>query len=660
MKKNTAILISLLFFFSKGNAQTHTTDSLQHVLSTAKEDTNKVKLLLALGDAWQFENNDFDKAKACYLQAGALSERIHFNSGILKYLSYYSDVLYQQGLLDSALAMAIDSKNLAAKVKDSAKLMQALFGIGVIYDELKSPLQGIRNVLQARDYYIRKKQMDKAGTCNNELMLLFLQAKQYEQAILYGKEAVALQKKYCAPYRAANPLQNLAVVYEKMIRYDKAAPLLEEALALSKKYHKINDEIIILVNLVDLYFHDNRLSDIKKLTDRILSLSKKMKNDENIYDWQLDMARLYLRQNQIEKAGIYADSALLVAKKMKSDELKRGAYAILSHIAYAAHQYSKALKYDEQIDLTQEVITDSAINRSLIEIQTKYETAKKETQIKQLQTQQALQQLSIQRKKTYLFITLCIIAALLIIGLLYYRNYRRKQKLLLTEQQLQQQKITTLEKEKQLLATEAVLQGQEEERSRLAKDLHDGLGGILSGAKYSLNNMKENMIITAENAAAFERTVAMLDQSISELRRVAHNMMPENLVNQSLGDALKDLCSQVSSGGKLQIDYHDFGMENFQPDNTIKVTVYRIVQELINNIMRHAQATTAIVQLIVKDSMLNLTVEDNGKGFDTAQLNNAEGIGYKNIQSRIAFLKGSIDLRSRSDDGTSVYVQIPV
>lgn len=137
-------------------------------------------------------------------------------------------------------------------------------------------------------------------------------------------------------------------------------------------------------------------------------------------------------------------------------------------------------------------------------------------------------------------------------------------------------------------------------------------------------------------------------------------MMPERLVNQSLSDALHDLCNQISNSTALNIDYRDFGMELAKIDQPVKVTAYRIVQELLNNIIKHADASSAIVQMIAKENNLNITVEDDGKGFDSSQLTNAEGIGFRNLRNRIDYIKGKLDIHSELGKGTSVYVEIPI
>jgi two-component system, NarL family, sensor kinase len=185
--------------------------------------------------------------------------------------------------------------------------------------------------------------------------------------------------------------------------------------------------------------------------------------------------------------------------------------------------------------------------------------------------------------------------------------------------------------QQQLFVTAAMLKSEEQERIRLAKDLHDGLGGMLSGIKYSFTCIKGNMALTPDNAQAFERNMYMLDSSIKEMRRVAHNMMPEALVKFGLDSALKDFCNDIQQSTLLNMSYQSMGLQNINLDQMVAITVYRIVQELVNNTLKHAVAKTAIVQLTKKSTQLFLTVEDDGKGFDTAIINKPTSMGWCNI-----------------------------
>jgi signal transduction histidine kinase len=172
--------------------------------------------------------------------------------------------------------------------------------------------------------------------------------------------------------------------------------------------------------------------------------------------------------------------------------------------------------------------------------------------------------------------------------------------------------------------------------------------------------MKGNLVMTPENAQAFERSMDMLDSSIREMRRVAHNMMPEALVKFGLDTALKDFCNDINQSGALVVNYQSIGLENVQLDQTVSITIYRIVQELINNTMKHAAAKNAIVQVSKSNTGITITVEDDGKGFNPVILQGGKGIGWSNIQSRVEYLKGKLDIQSAADKGTSVHIELNI
>ncbi|MBS1659768.1 MAG: hypothetical protein JST68_01820 [Bacteroidetes bacterium] len=342
------------------------------------------------------------------------------------------------------------------------------------------------------------------------------------------------------------------------------------------------------------------------------------------------------------------DSGIALAIKEDATDALGNLYNTYSKLYFTQNKIREAEDYAYKYDSLKDAANLKELNFYIGDMEVKYETEKKEAQI-QLQRQQ-LQQKTIQN---YFLIGGAI--ALLCIILLGYRNYRHRQK-------LQQARITELETEKQLTATEAVLKGEEQERTRLAKDLHDGLGGMLSGIKFSLSNIKGNAILTPDNALAFERSMDMLDSSIQEMRRVAHNMMPEILLKYGLDVALKEFCNEMTHSGAVHVSYQSVGMRNTAIEQTMALTIYRIVQELVNNAMKHAAAQNVLVQVHAagQDNLLAVTVEDDGIGFNAAVLKQAEGIGWQNIQNRVEFLKGKVDIQSSSGGGTSVMIEMAI
>jgi len=183
------------------------------------------------------------------------------------------------------------------------------------------------------------------------------------------------------------------------------------------------------------------------------------------------------------------------------------------------------------------------------------------------------------------------------------------------------------------------------------------LEGLLAGTKHSFNSMKGNVIITAGNAKAFERSLDMLDSSMKELQRVAQDMMPETLVRYGLDAAVKDLCSDITHSGVLRVNYQSIGLEDAEIEQIVAITIYRIIEELLNNIIKHADVKTALVQVSKTNKRISITVEDNGKGFNTAVIRGAKGIGWYNIESWVEFLKGKVDIQSGPGKGTSVLIE---
>jgi signal transduction histidine kinase len=171
--------------------------------------------------------------------------------------------------------------------------------------------------------------------------------------------------------------------------------------------------------------------------------------------------------------------------------------------------------------------------------------------------------------------------------------------------------------------------------------------------------MKDNLIMTPDNMVVFERSLDMLDTSIKELRRVAHNMMPEILTKFGLDEALKEYSNTVNATNLLAVKYQSLGM-GARLDKATEIIIYRIVQELLNNILKHASASEAFVQLIRENDRLNIVVEDNGKGFDTALFESSKGAGWANIRSRIEYLKGQVDIHSEPGKGTLVNIEFNV
>lgn len=262
--------------------------------------------------------------------------------------------------------------------------------------------------------------------------------------------------------------------------------------------------------------------------------------------------------------------------------------------------------------------------------------------------------LTFKEKINTYYIVFIFIFIILIILLLYAYKQRAK-----SMKQRDELHALALEKEKQnseLSTLTALLEGQEQERGRLARDLHDGLGGLLSGTKLQLSSLDPHQYENIE--AEISKSITQIDGAVEELRRVAHNLMPDLLMKYGLEAAIQEFASRISN---TTLDIHT---EFISYTNSIseekQLILYRIIQELVNNAIKHADTSEIIVQISEEENVLNLTVEDNGNGFDPKRLDVRKTAGFHNIESRVQFLKGTMNITSELNIGTSIELQIPI
>jgi len=654
MRKIVLLAICVLPF--AGKAQKNVFDSIRNRFKTEINDTEKVRLLVQLGNKIKYK----DTVEAWQCQKRIDSFAAVKNNEYFKSQAYFLSATIQ---LAKQPIPAIDNYEKAIKI-----------------------LAKYPNNLRARV---------NMGTIYINLGLVHYNNADFETAIYYYLKAEAVYLKD-NPY---NPdlgilYSNLSIAYGSVNKYADAIAASKKGLAFARKNNDKNN----FANA--LYAYGANLINAKqggdaglKILDTVKQLAVDLNNEGFVYSSNFMFGMYYYNNKQYQKAIDYYNLCLDYAKKLNaaSDignnflnisaneaELKRpkiaAAYLDSSakYLDYSVTNMAKQMYFENYAEVYKQlgnftkafaykdsvgVIKDSiyqADNIHQLEFrEARYNYEKKQNEVYELEADKKIQALNISKKNTLNYFLIAGAITLLLILLLSYRTYKQKQK-------LQQQRIAELETQQQLTATEAVLRGEEQERTRLAKDLHDGLGGMLSGIKYSFNTMKGNLVMTPDNAQAFERSMDMLDSSIKEMRRVAHNMMPEALVKFGLDAALKDFCADINNSGALLVSYQSIGLDHLAIDQTAAITIYRIVQELINNTMKHAAAKTAVVQVSKTNNQLTVTVEDDGKGFDTAILKQAKGIGWSNIQNRIEFLKGNLDVQSEKDKGTSVHIEINI
>jgi len=320
-------------------------------------------------------------------------------------------------------------------------------------------------------------------------------------------------------------------------------------------------------------------------------------------------------------------------------------YLALSEVYAAQGQYQKAYEFHTKyMDKYKTLMGDP--KKTVADFMLSFQALEHEKRIMQKQSEIAAREASIKRQNFWI-ITMCVVSGLLcIILILAYRNYHHKKSLLNQQMHslLQQQEIERLRAE---------AEGEDKERTRIAYDLHDGVLVRLANVKMNLTGLPEFAV-----NSHYQGIVGQLDLVNRELRNTAHNLMPEILLEDGLAQAIFYFCKATEQASGLDIKFQQVGPPLPKLIMQAETAVYRIVQGLIQNIIQHAAATTALVQLQYADNLCSVTVEDNGQGMEHPE--NAEGYGLKSIRNRIKILNGTFDIESEKGHGTTVYLEFDV
>lgn len=362
---------------------------------------------------------------------------------------------------------------------------------------------------------------------------------------------------------------------------------------------------------------------------------------------------VYEKEDYSKALDIYQQSAQYLEKSRPGYFLSNS-YKNIYELGKKLDKTDLALSFLEKYNYLNDSLQTAAMEEILAELEVKYETEKNKQTLR-FQTLE-LGQKTLQRN---LFLGssffLALLALAIFLGL--RSRLRANRKIAVQSNKIQQQKINQLEQEKKILAFNSVIEGQEKERMRIAADLHDSLGGLLTSVKAHFNTLpleQQNQPIKMR----YEKTNRLIDDACVELRRISHNMMPRALSLSGLKGALEDLVQNIEEQGivcKMEL----FGLEKRLP-KTKAVMLYRIFQELIGNVLKHAKANNLLIQVMRHEEELIVLVEDDGSGFNLAEAKLQKGMGLSSIESRVKFLNGSLYWDSVIGQGTTVNIQFPI
>ena len=634
MKKKSAFFLYILFLcvsFMSKKSFSQNVDSLENLLVGKNlSTTDQIEIYDDL--SWFYQNTNMRKSVDHGFSGLKLAQQ---NDDETMEATFYRNIgvaYYMGSVYDSAQTNLDRSLKIVRKIKDR-KLESALYvAFGNLYRMQSRYNDAIDNYLKAIEILEHRKDRYGVGLVYSNIGGVYQVMHNYEQALSYFDKARIIAEE-------TNNQEGLADIYislsdiELYLGNDKDQSLhyAEEALMIYKGIGNVYKENYAMLLLSKIYYHHEDFTKANTLAQEVLQKATNLGFPALTTNSFIHISNIHYRQ------GRYAASAEAAMRVLEVDttdtNLTINAYLNLIRSNAFLGKPEVTVDYLKRYGEALDRYSNKEFQNSLSEMEVKYQTEKKEIRINTLEKERILYGV---------IFAVSLLGIIILLGALYLRQRAKKR--------LAEQQVFQLKKEKQLIATHAILEGEATERTRLARDLHDGLGGMLSAVKLNLFDMKKgNAILASDDVIQFNKVIDMLDSSITELRRVAHNMMPESLSRYGLKVSLQDFCNSMSN-----VHFHFFGNEK-RLENTLEIMIYRSVHELVNNAVKHAEAENINVQIIQEPDRISLTVQDDGKGFEVKS--DINGTGLNNIRTRAESVGGTMNVYSEPGKGTEVNVE---
>jgi two-component system NarL family sensor kinase len=535
------------------------------------------------------------------------------------------------------VAQAIDDEavNMSNLGHDSLALQQHLRALS-IRDSIGDDEGRCRSWINIGTYYFKRKEYNKAKPW-------YVKARTMAQHLDHPQLLLNSTINYAATWYAGKPA-NL----------DSASYLWSSLIPVTEKLGYLRQQANIYNNLGlvqrQLKNYDRALSYFESAR----SGYEKIGYERGVASYHNNCGKVYLKQ------GLYGDAAtsfnkyLALSKELQLPRSEQRAYQNLQRTYSAMGNHEKSLQYYKQYISIRDSISNAATEIKIADLQSQFDNQQLQITNTELEKGGLIKDLTILTKSTRIenmiiwIISLgggCLLLALT----LFFFRYRERAK-----QQL-------LEKENEVKLKDAMLDGQESERDRIASELHDSLGSILSATKHQLESIDDRVGKIIDQGEQVKKANTLLLQAVDEVRRISHNMSSEILENFGLVAAVTELTDSVKTSQGLIVNLLAVGFEEEPRLATrTELVCYRVLQELMQNTIKHANAGKMSIKLYHQKTFISIVVKDDGAGFDWEAAKQKGGIGLRNVENRVNYLQGTCTFKTSPGNGTLVTVQIPL
>jgi two-component system, NarL family, sensor kinase len=639
-KANLFNTLALQFATSDSTKTFQYSDKALAISSSEKYDKGRADALFARGTFF-VEKNRYTQADKSINEAKEIyTNQKNKKSEILCTLLQVK-MLTNKGSKKECLPILEKVKLDAEKLGDENVLASVYKYFGTIYDDLGEKEKSMEFHLKALQSFENAKDNVGIAMSYNNLGKISFQNKNYPTAKYYLGKGIVLCTTTKNYLDLGKCQLNLGNVYVELQQFDSGAFYYKQAETAFENIHFIKGLQTANNNIGAILLRQKKYKEAVPFLEKALALAI---NNNNIVGLPLIQSNLGYSNaflGNTTEAKKWFDEALVTANKYNER-------TIIAEVLFRTAQYDSLIgnfenAYNHKSQSYK--IRDSLLNEKnakvINELQTKFESSKKDKQIQE-------QEFNIKRQKTIAFSSLLFALLSILLGYSFYKRYKLKQ-----EKRLQNEVMI-----QQNLATQSILKAEENERQRIARELHDGVGQVMSAAKMNLSAFEDELVFKDNNQKlAFEKVINLIDEGCKEVRSVSHQMMPNALLKSGLASAIKEFIDKIDNN-IIKVSLHSEGLQERLDDNT-ELVLYRIIQECVNNVIKHSGANKLDISLIKDADGVSATIEDNGKGFNLNDRAKFDGIGLKNIKSRIEFLKGTVDFDSSEGNGTLVAVHVP-
>lgn len=549
----------------------------------------------------------------------------------------------------------------ARESKSNEEIADIYFKIGEYYQYKSLNLdKAFENYVNARQYYLREDDLDNVKFIDGFVADRYINLGLLQEGIDIYKDLAEYYEKQGDSKAAANALYKLSKAYR--LRGDGETNL--DYLLQAEQMNQQNPDTSLIANIkldkIESYINLNEKDSALIVAANVVEIAGQINDDKAMSKALYFVGFINYLKKKNDIAIKYLLKSLELIPNIAYSTDKRAIYKLLSIIYESNKDTGNALKY---FKLYSE-LNDSILNQDRLsivnELAIRYGVNEKQKELANVQAEkESIFQKTVLQSRALYFVGVIF---LLLLGFMYYliRFYMHKiqtENIINGQQhEIDQQKIRELEDKIKINSMQAMIVGEEKERERIAKDLHDSLGGLLSTVKLQFDNFKTKLN-GHQSMDQYNKAANLLDTAVEEVRSISRNLQPSALKRYGLVQALQDLINRLDQEGMPEIFFQHYDVPE-KIDELVSISVFRVIQELLNNSIKYAKATEILIQINGDGEELTLQYEDDGIGFDKENLPK-KGMGLENIYSRINYLKGNIVYDSRPGEGVYVMARVP-